>query len=153
MEKVTTLVFDHLYGNHFLWSELCYWAAHVTHLHLKTKIKLRICQILISLLLYLSLCSNLSQFYFFRGGFNYWIVLLYAIMLLLSSPLLYVKSFFPHTAWLGNPLPIECFPLTYDLSLELTDTFELWVLSKQISCMLKSFYASFYNPMHGVNPT
>ena len=116
MEKVTTLVFDHLYRNHFLWSELCYWAAHVTHLHLKTKIKSRICQILISLLLYLSLCSNLSQFYFFRGGFNYWIVLLYAIMLLLSSPLLYAKSFFPRTAWLGNPLPIECFPLTYDLN-------------------------------------
>ena len=29
---------------------------------------------------------------------------------------LYVNSFFPHTARLWNSLPIECFPLTYDLS-------------------------------------
>ena len=28
----------------------------------------------------------------------------------------YVKSFFPRTAKLWNSLPIECFPLTYDLS-------------------------------------
>ena len=28
----------------------------------------------------------------------------------------YVNSFFPHTARLWNYLPIECFPLTYDLS-------------------------------------
>ena len=28
----------------------------------------------------------------------------------------YVNSFFPHTARLWNSLPIECFPLTYDLS-------------------------------------
>ena len=28
----------------------------------------------------------------------------------------YVNSFFPHTAKLWNSLPIECFPLTYDLS-------------------------------------
>ena len=28
----------------------------------------------------------------------------------------YVKSFFPRTARLWNSLPIECFPLTYDLS-------------------------------------
>ena len=28
----------------------------------------------------------------------------------------YVNSFFPHTAKLWNYLPIECFPLTYDLS-------------------------------------
>ena len=27
----------------------------------------------------------------------------------------YVNSFFPHTARLWNSLPIECFPLTYDL--------------------------------------
>ena len=27
-----------------------------------------------------------------------------------------VNSFFPHTARLWNSLPIECFPLTYDLS-------------------------------------
>ena len=28
---------------------------------------------------------------------------------------IYVNSFFPHTARLWNSLPIECFPLTYDL--------------------------------------
>ena len=28
----------------------------------------------------------------------------------------YVNSFFPHTARLWNSLPVECFPLTYDLS-------------------------------------
>ena len=28
----------------------------------------------------------------------------------------YVNSFFPHTARLWNSLPMECFPLTYDLS-------------------------------------
>ena len=28
----------------------------------------------------------------------------------------YVNSFFPHTARLWNSLPIECFPLTYDLN-------------------------------------
>ena len=28
----------------------------------------------------------------------------------------YINSFFPHTARLWNSLPIECFPLTYDLS-------------------------------------
>ena len=28
----------------------------------------------------------------------------------------YVSSFFPHTARLWNSLPIECFPLTYDLN-------------------------------------
>ena len=35
----------------------------------------------------------------------------------------YVNTFFPGTARLPNSLPIECFPLTYDLSLELTDIF------------------------------
>ena len=33
----------------------------------------------------------------------------------------YVNSFFPRTARLWNSVPIECFPLTYDL--ELTDTY------------------------------
>ena len=28
---------------------------------------------------------------------------------------IYVNSFFPRTAKLWNSLPIECFPLTYDL--------------------------------------
>ena len=38
----------------------------------------------------------------------------------------YVNSFFPRTTKLWNSLPIECFPLTYDLSAlspELTDIF------------------------------
>ena len=38
---------------------------------------------------------------------------------------IYVDRLFPHTVGLWNSLPIECFPLTYDLwylSLELTDT-------------------------------
>ena len=36
----------------------------------------------------------------------------------------YVNSFFPRKARLWNFLPIECFPLTYDISgLELTDIF------------------------------
>ena len=44
----------------------------------------------------------------------------------------YVDSFFLRTAKLGNSLPIECFPLTYDLNLHL-----LTVGSPtQISCML-----------------
>ena len=43
----------------------------------------------------------------------------------------YVKSFFPHPATLWNSLPIECFPLTYDLNgLELTETYSFLVLSK-----------------------
>ena len=33
-----------------------------------------------------------------------------------SSKDIYVNSFFPRTARLWNSLPIECFPLTYDLS-------------------------------------
>ena len=28
----------------------------------------------------------------------------------------YINSFFPRTARLWNSLPVECFPLTYDLS-------------------------------------
>ena len=35
----------------------------------------------------------------------------------------YVNSFFPHTVRLWNSLPIECFPSTYDLSLELAGTY------------------------------
>ena len=41
----------------------------------------------------------------------------------------YVNSFFPHTARLWNSLPIEYFPLTYNLnsfkSIELTDTYQM----------------------------
>ena len=41
----------------------------------------------------------------------------------------YVNSFFPRTARLWNSLPIECFPLTYDLNgfncIELTGNFSL----------------------------
>ena len=36
----------------------------------------------------------------------------------------YVNSFLPRTTRLRNSLPIECFPLTYDLNdLELTDSY------------------------------
>ena len=58
----------------------------------------------------------------------------------------YVNSFFPCAAILWNFLPIECFPLTYDikaLSLELTElSFYMYVLSKQISCVL--FFLRFF---------
>ena len=37
-------------------------------------------------------------------------------MKFLSPEVVYVNSFFPRTARLWNSLPIECFPLTYDLS-------------------------------------
>ena len=48
----------------------------------------------------------------------------------------YVNSFFPRTAKLWNSLPIECFPLTYDLvalSPELTDIFILFSLYLQLT--------------------
>ena len=50
----------------------------------------------------------------------------------------YVKSFFPRTARLWNSLPIECFPLSYDLNSfkSRINIFYMLVLSKQISCML-----------------
>ena len=54
----------------------------------------------------------------------------------------YVNSFFPSTARLLNFLPVECFPLTYDLNRfesrinGLSDTCYLKVLSEEISCML-----------------
>ena len=75
----------------------------------------------------------------------------------------YVKSFFPHTARPWNSPPIECFPLTYDLSgfkSRINRHLLLWILSKQISCMPLHFCASFsHNSMprcgcsalHGVN--
>ena len=43
----------------------------------------------------------------------------------------YVNSFFPCTARLWNSLPIECFPLTFDLK-----HLQLQVLCKRIFCML-----------------
>ena len=69
----------------------------------------------------------------------------------------YVNSFFPCTARLWNSLPIECFPLTYDLN----GYNLLWFLSKEISCILLSFCASFScntmpcsscSVLHGIDP-
>ena len=57
-----------------------------------------------------------------------------------------VNRFFPHTAKLWNSLPIECFPLTCDLSglkSRINRHLLTVVLSTQISCMLQSFCASF----------
>ena len=63
-----------------------------------------------------------------------------------STFFLYFYSFFPCTVRLWNSLPLECFPLTYNINginLELTSTFYLWVLSTDISCMPQLFYTSF----------
>ena len=51
----------------------------------------------------------------------------------------YVNSFFPRIAGFWNSLSIECFPLTYDYSgskSRINRHRLLYVLSKQISCML-----------------
>ena len=75
----------------------------------------------------------------------------------------YVNSFFPCTAKLWNSLPIECFPLTYDLSgfKSRINKYFLTVGFLNISSMPQSFCASFScNSMcgsgclalHGVNP-
>ena len=45
----------------------------------------------------------------------------------------YLNNFFPCTAKTWNSLPRECFPLIYDLSLELTGTCYVCVLSKKHS--------------------
>ena len=76
----------------------------------------------------------------------------------------YVNSFFPHTARLWNSLPIEFFPLTYDLNgfkSRMNRHLLTVILSKHISCMLYFFRASFSCismpcsgcwTLHGVNP-
>ena len=70
----------------------------------------------------------------------------------------YVNCFFPDKAKLWNFFSTEYFLLTYDLNcLELTDTFSLWVLSKQPSYIFfSSFSSSFiktpYLVTAGVNP-
>ena len=49
----------------------------------------------------------------------------------------YVNSFFPRTAKLWNSLPIECFPLTYDLSgFKSRINRHLLTVGKQIFCIL-----------------
>ena len=74
----------------------------------------------------------------------------------------YVNSFFSYTAGLWNSLPTDCFPLIYHLlalSIELTDTFCLWVLSKQLfyifiifsSFPCNSMPRSYCSTLHGVN--
>ena len=55
----------------------------------------------------------------------------------------YVNSFFPHTARLWNSVPVECFPLTYDLSgfkSRINGYLLTAFLSKQISCFLYAFF-------------
>ena len=49
----------------------------------------------------------------------------------------YFNSFFPCTARLWSSLPIECFPLTYDLNgIKSRINRHLLTFSKQVSCML-----------------
>ena len=51
----------------------------------------------------------------------------------------YVNSFFPPTTRLWNSLPIECFPLTYDLNgfkSRINRHFLTVIVSKLFSCML-----------------
>ena len=64
----------------------------------------------------------------------------------------YVNSYFSHTARLWNSLLIECFLLSHDLNgfksvqsctLELTDTFYQYVLSKQIPVCFNLFVPLF----------
>ena len=58
----------------------------------------------------------------------------------------YVKSFFPRTARLWNSLPIECFPLTYNLNgfkSRINGHLLTVVFSKQIPCMLYFFVLLF----------
>ena len=57
----------------------------------------------------------------------------------------YVNCFFPDKAKLWNFFSTEYFLLTYDLNcLELTDTFSLWVLSKQPSYIFFSSFSSSF---------
>ena len=77
----------------------------------------------------------------------------------------YVNSFFPRTAKLWNSLPIECFPLTYDLSgfksrinrhLLTVGSFETDFLEPVIFFVLffscNSMPRSGCSALHGVNP-
>ena len=75
----------------------------------------------------------------------------------------YVNSFFPCKASLWNSLPIECFALNYDLNgckSAINRHLLTAVFSKEISCMARSFCASFScnskpyrgsSVLHGVN--
>ena len=58
----------------------------------------------------------------------------------------YVSSFFRSTAKLQNSLPMECFPLTYNLNdfkAKINRHLYLLVLSKKISCILNHFVLLF----------
>ena len=76
----------------------------------------------------------------------------------------YVNSFFPRTARLCNSLPIECFPLTYDLS-GFTSGINRHILTESsfltFPVCFNLFCASFSgktmprsggSALHGVNP-
>ena len=61
---------------------------------------------------------NWFHFLFLKGGL---LIILIDCMVFLSTNILrwykdvYLNSFFPGSARLWNSLPVECFPLTYDL--------------------------------------
>ena len=70
-------------------------------------------------------CLNWFHFLFPEGGLLVILIDYFSVTIPRFYKNVYVNSSFPHTARLWNSLPIECFPLTYDimaLSLELTDT-------------------------------
>ena len=55
---------------------------------------------------------------FFRGRSTHYSDRLhdFSVTILICYKNVYINSFFPCTARLWNSLPMECFPLTYDLS-------------------------------------
>ena len=59
----------------------------------------------------------------------------------------YLNSSFPRKARVWNSLPIECFPLTYKLNCLKSriniHLFTMYLLCKEISCMLQLFCASY----------
>ena len=56
----------------------------------------------------------------------------------------YVNSFFPRTARLWNSLPIECFPLTYDLSGFKSNRYFLTVGSFETDSLYALTFLSFF---------
>ena len=92
---------------------------------------------------------NWSHFLFLKGGL---IVILTdsIVWIFVTIPRcykdIYANSFFHRTARLWDSLPIECFPLTYDLNgfnLRINWHRLIDACSEEISCMLSSFCVSF----------
>ena len=71
---------------------------------------------------YFGRCSSelaqLTPFPFFRGRSTHYSdrVHDFSVTIPRCCKDVYVNSFFPHTARLWNSLPVECFPLTYNLN-------------------------------------